>query len=57
MCGECTLYGEQDALEPAFALLQKVPERERRLLVHLALHEVERVAVSAWGVGVLDKIY
>lgn len=34
---------QQDALEPAFALLQKVEQRERALLVHFALDEVEGV--------------
>lgn len=37
---------QQDALEPALALLQEVEQRERRLLVHLALDEVEGVALA-----------
>lgn len=37
---------QQDALQPALALLQKVHQRERRLLVHFALDEVECVALG-----------
>lgn len=34
---------EKDALDPAFALLDEVPEGERGFLPHLALDEVEAV--------------
>lgn len=35
---------EKDALEPAFALLDKVPQGERRFFPHFPLDEVEAVA-------------
>lgn len=38
------VHDQKDALKPTFALLQKVPEREGRLLPHLAVYPVERVA-------------
>ncbi len=38
------VHHQEDALDPALALLQKVPERERRLLPHLSLDPVERVS-------------
>ena len=40
------VHHQEDALDPAFPLLQKVPERERRLLPHLAVDPVERVALG-----------
>jgi len=40
------VHHQQDALEPSLPLLQKVQQRERRLLVHLALDEVERVSLA-----------
>lgn len=39
------VHHEEDALQPAFALLHEVPQSEGRFLPHLALHEVEGVAV------------
>ena len=40
------VHHQQDALQPALALLDKVADGERRLLPHLALHEAEREAVA-----------
>lgn len=37
---------EEDALDPAFALLDKVPEGEWGLLPHFALNEVKAVAFA-----------
>lgn len=39
------VHHQQDALQPALPLLDEVPHREGRLLPHLALDEVERVAL------------
>ena len=40
------MHDEEDALDPALALLQEVPEGEGRLLPHLAVDPVERVALG-----------
>lgn len=40
------MHHQQDALQPTFALLQEVQQRERRLLVHLALNPVERITFA-----------
>lgn len=40
------VHHQQDALQPTFALLQEVQQRERRLLVHLALNPVERITFA-----------
>lgn len=45
------VYDQEDALHPAFALLQEVPEGEWRLLPHLAVDPVERVALGHRGHG------
>ena len=40
------MHDEEDALHPALALLQKVPEGEGRFFPHLAVDPVERVALG-----------
>lgn len=45
------VHHQQDALDPAFALLHEVAQGERRLLPHLALHEVEREALLVGAHG------